>query len=673
MTSFEAIAPALGLLGLFLLFIPFLPAERSWTRNLVLCIALLILLRYLHWRFFVTVAPADFTSIDGIWIMSCFIVEALAFVDTAISFCTMARTSDRSPEADRHEARLRALSSEHLPSVDVLIPTYNEDLEVLERSIVGAINLDYPRFTVWVLDDGKRDWLRDFCADKGARYIRRPTNEHAKAGNINHALEHISGQFIAVFDADFVPHRNFLYRTVGFFDDPRIGCVQTPQNFFNKDPIQINLGLDNAWPEEQRFFFDVVMPARDAWDCAFCCGSCSITRREALLRLGGMPTQSVTEDILSTLAMLRFGFVTRYLRERLSVGLSPESIDAFFVQRKRWCRGAIQMLFLRDGPLGPGLSLLQRVLFLPSYWLIQLPTRVAAFLIPLAYMWLGLAPLYFTTTEDLLYYQLPVFVSYIFAMRWLAPGAYLPLVTTASNLFIAFRVVPTALASLLRPFGQPFKVTPKGSSIRAPAYDRTTLVACGGLLLATMGGIAINLDPELRIVRDSGFFPIAAMWGILNAIILFLTILLCFGKPRRRVQERFRVDEAAVCTVTHERRHCRVRDISLSGVRVVFGNQPAPGVGSAVALELPGVGLLTARVVRVDGFTAGLHFERLPAAAKEGLLALVTDLARSAPDRRRAPRRVKLHEPVNCLLGDGWHDCRVVDISLGGALIDFGA
>ncbi len=127
MTTFEAIAPALGLLGLCLLCIPFLPAERSWTRNLVLVVSLVIFLRYLHWRLIVTVAPADFTSVDGIWVLCCFIVELLAFADTTLSFFTMSRTVDRSPEADRHEARLRALSNARLPSVDVLIPTYNED------------------------------------------------------------------------------------------------------------------------------------------------------------------------------------------------------------------------------------------------------------------------------------------------------------------------------------------------------------------------------------------------------------------------------------------------------------------------------------------------------------------------------------------------------------------
>src|SRR5207244_980814 len=115
------------------------------------------------------------------------------------------------------ETWLRSLPPERVPAVDVFLPTYNEGLDVVERSIVAARNLDYPRFTVWVLDDSRRDWLRDYCAAKGVAYLRRPDNRHAKAGNINHALGRTEAPLIAILDADFAPRRNYLYRTVGLF------------------------------------------------------------------------------------------------------------------------------------------------------------------------------------------------------------------------------------------------------------------------------------------------------------------------------------------------------------------------------------------------------------------------------------------------------------------------
>jgi cellulose synthase (UDP-forming) len=137
---------------------------------------------------------------------------------------------------------------ERWPAVDGFIPTYNEPLDVLERTIVGALALDYPRdkLKVYVLDDKRRDWLRAFCEEKGAIHVTRPDNLHAKAGNMNNGLKVSSGDFIAVFDADFVPYRAFLRRTVPFFQDPSIGIVQTPQHFFNKDPVQSNLSLERV-------------------------------------------------------------------------------------------------------------------------------------------------------------------------------------------------------------------------------------------------------------------------------------------------------------------------------------------------------------------------------------------------------------------------------------------
>ena len=93
--------------------------------------------------------------------------------------------------------------------VDVLIVTYNEPAWILAPTIAGAVDIRYPHQT-YVLDDGDRTWVRDLCREMGTRYIARPTHEHAKAGNINHALKQIEGDFFCVLDADFVPAANFI-------------------------------------------------------------------------------------------------------------------------------------------------------------------------------------------------------------------------------------------------------------------------------------------------------------------------------------------------------------------------------------------------------------------------------------------------------------------------------
>ncbi len=373
------LAPTFLVGAFFYIFATNWPRQKTWARSITCAFVLAVAVRYLVWRFLYTVLPhpAD-GSFAFIWTWTVFFVELGAFADILLFLVVMSRSVDRSSEASRLERTFFARPKAELPTVDVFIPTYNEPLDVLERTIVGALALDYPRdkFKVYVLDDKRRDWLKAYCEEKGAIHVTRPDNSHAKAGNMNNGLKVSSGEFIAIFDADFVPYRNFLRRTLPFFTDPTIGIVQTPQHFFNKDPVQSNLSLEKVWPDEQRLFFDEMAASRDAWDVSFCCGSCSIARRAALDVIGGFPHDSITEDLLTTLAMLNKGYKTRYLNERLSMGLAAENLKGYFVQRGRWCRGGIQTIYLHNGPLrGPGLSLFQRVMFLPLSWLMQYTTR----------------------------------------------------------------------------------------------------------------------------------------------------------------------------------------------------------------------------------------------------------------------------------------------------------
>ncbi len=308
--SLLALAPTLLVLAFFLLG-PFnWSRHKSWARAVTCVFVAAIALRYLIWRFTETVLPYPTDGANFYWVWFVFIAEFLAFSEVVLFLILMSRYVDRSSEADDLERKFFAGNERELPAVDVFIPTYNEPLDVLERTIVGALALDHPKdkLKVYVLDDGRRDWLKTFCEGRGAIHVTRSDNAHAKAGNMNNGLRASSGDFIAVFDADFVPYRSFLRRTLPFFLDETIGIVQTPQHFFNVDPIQSNLGLENLWPDEQRLFFDEIAPSRDGWDVSFCCGSCSIARRKAVDAIGGFPTESITEDLLTTLSMLNRGF-----------------------------------------------------------------------------------------------------------------------------------------------------------------------------------------------------------------------------------------------------------------------------------------------------------------------------------------------------------------------------
>ena len=637
-----SLAPLLFLVGFYFAFAPFLDRRVGTARTLVALLTGAISLRYLIWRFTDTVFPFEGSTIATAWVWGVSAIELLAFVEVATFLLIMSRANHTDGLADARERDLQASGT--WPTVDVFIPTYNEGLDVLEKSIIGARAMNYPNFRVWVLDDGRRDWLHEFCTAKGVGYLTRSDNAHAKAGNLNNGLLHTNSELAAVFDADFVPHRNFLRRTVGFFADSEVGLVQTPQHFFNKDPVQMNLLITQDWPDEQRLFFDEMAASRDAWDAAFCCGSCSLMRRDALTAIGGVPTASITEDLLTTLAMRRQGYRTLYLNEKLSIGLAAEGLEAFFIQRARWAQGGIQTIFLPEGPLGRGLSPLQRLLFFPTSWVVQYPVRFTALLIPIVYLLTGLVPLHFTSIAELLFYQAPVLLGYALAMRWFVGDKYMPLLSTAIGLFATFRLLPTVVSSLFRPFGKPFQVTPKGALNRA-SVDWVSFSAIMTMAALTAGGLLLNSFPGAPILSETEFFPVAAVWALFNLVMLVLASLICFDVPRKRKEERFLIDRPATArlgTSAPADRSCemsvRVLDMSLTGARIALAEQASQP--QWVELQIEGVsGTLNGRVVGDRGDSLAVAFLPLSSSTRDSLIAFLFsgDFYTDHPDPRRSP------------------------------------
>ena len=574
---------------------------HAWVGRLVFAGLAVLVLRYLWWRLTVTVLPADDLSLQSIVVWTVFAVEMLAWIDTTILLLMLLRRTDRRAEAAAHEARLRRMDPTDLPSVDVFIATYNEPLSVLEKSMVGAAGLDWPadKLRVWVLDDGQRDWLRDYAEEMGLGYLRRGDNAHAKAGNLNAALERTDGDFVLVLDADFVPQNWFLYRTIGFFDDPKIGIVQAPHHFFNHDPVQSALQLRRTLPDEQRLFFDVIMPGRDGWDCAFCCGSNGVIRRKALAAAGGvLPTSSVTEDILLTMVLLRHGYVTRYLGDRLAVGLAPESLEAYFVQRSRWARGAIQAIFLREGPLGPGMRPIQRLTFLPLHWVSQSLLYTMAMLAPPLFLLTGLPPLMNATTATVLHFQIPAIVGAVMVVQLFAQRSFVPLAQAAHAVLQAFRLLPVIFGTLIRPRGHAFKVTPKGAAARGGrVLDRPTVVITVGTITATALGLTLNLIPATQVIDTDALVPIVMFWAVLNILVLGLVASIAMAPTARRKEERFLIDLPCGVYRDGETARARTLDLSMDGT-ALEGGPAGLGPGHWVVVDLPGVGRIVGKVMR---------------------------------------------------------------------------
>jgi cellulose synthase (UDP-forming) len=619
LTLFELIAPTLFVIGTIYLLGPMLPLEQGWARVAVLAVVGAIALRYLHWRLFTTVIPASGAWYEIGWVWFCFSIELFALGDAFILYLCFLRTTDRRAEADRHEQQLRATDPRLLPSVDVLIATYNEPIEILEKTITGALCLDYPNFRVWVLDDGRRSWLKALCEIKGVGYLTRPDNTHAKAGNINHALTKTKADFFAIFDADFIPQRLFLMRTIGFFADPKIAVVQVPHAFYNHDPMQASLALRKSLPDDQRFFFEAIMPSRDGWDAAFCCGSNSVTRRSALEEIGdALPTQSITEDVLLTLVLLRKGYVTRYLCEHLAYGLAPEGLDAFFVQRRRWARGAIQILYLTAGPLGRNLSIMQRLLFLPTHWVSQSSMFLVCIFAPLVFLWTGILPLVNVTSEAALYYIVPMILAAVGGTWVYAPRQYFPFAVQVIGTFQSFKILPTLLATVVRPFGHAFKVTPKGAEATM-RNEHAIFWLAAGLMGLTVAGLIVNSIPDWRIVNYSGMAAVG-VWSAINCIVLFLVCMMSLQSPYRRGEERFETEEPIwIFSASGALFTGRIKDISLSGVGIVADGerQVSVNVGDTLRVFIVEVGFVTGHVARHDGHFVGIHFDLPPSVERD--------------------------------------------------------
>jgi len=547
----------------------------AWRRPAICAAAALGTGAYIAWRF----ATADDGLAAGgaqrLFTIVCLVFETI-FVAEFWTFLLLAsRSLDRGPQADRHEAALRGTTLDALPEVDVFITTYNEELEVLEKSIVGALALDYPKFRVHVLDDGRRQWLKSFCERVGANYIARRDNTHKKAGNHNYALARTEAPFIAVFDADFVPYRNFLWRTLGFFAEPEIGIVQTPQAFFNADHFQNNLLLQKAMSDEQRFFFSHIMPCRDAWGVAFYCGSAAVLRREAIEAIGGIVSGHATEDNVTSIAMLAKGYRTAYLNEQLSWGLAPESSWAFLEQRKRWCVGGVQTLFRRDGPLGPRMRRWrERLWFLPLHWLLGFINPIYFIAMALIPWYCDLSPFFGISPEHSLPATFLITLVYAHTLLWLGRGTWLPIMSPAINLFQSCTLAPLVLSTLLKPFGRPalrfVEVTPKGKLAVAGRINWAVMtpLLCAFLLLVMGMGKTMALD---SYARDVGEIVTNSIWAIIFALHLAIACVAAMELPYRRSEERFEISASGVLiSESGEEIGCRVVDMSLLGARIDY-------------------------------------------------------------------------------------------------------
>ncbi|HSX48166.1 MAG TPA: glycosyltransferase family 2 protein [Candidatus Nanoarchaeia archaeon] len=247
-------------------------------------------------------------------------------------------------------------------SVDALIPTLNEPIEVLEPVVLGALKVRGIN-RVLVLDDGNRAWVRAMCNKLGANYYARGSSEHAKAGNLNFGLQYSQAEFILSLDADHIPMPYFLERTLGYFDDPQLAFVQSPQTYYNTDSFLFRRRRGNSFWSEQCMFYDMIQPSKNRYNSAFFVGTSALLRRSAIDSIGGFATGTATEDIHTSLKLHARKWKSLFVPEPLAFGLEAASFKEFYKQRRRWAAGSLGLLFRSpDSPLrAKGLTWRQRL------------------------------------------------------------------------------------------------------------------------------------------------------------------------------------------------------------------------------------------------------------------------------------------------------------------------
>lgn len=251
-----------------------LTASSALVTTLVVGILLVLTIRYLLWRSLTTLNLS--TPLNGVFSLGLFFLELLMLAGNIIQLTLLLRVRDRQPEANHHS--INVLNGTFIPTVDIMIPTYNEPTFILKRTVIGCQALDYPHKRIYLLDDTRRSQVQALAEELGCEYVTRSDNRHAKAGNLNHAIARTDGELIVVFDADFVPTKNFLTRTVGFFQDLQVALVQTPQTFYNPDPIAYDLGLEDILTPEEEVFYRQIQPFRDAAGGVICSGTSFVVR-----------------------------------------------------------------------------------------------------------------------------------------------------------------------------------------------------------------------------------------------------------------------------------------------------------------------------------------------------------------------------------------------------------
>ena len=486
---------------------------------------------------------------------------------------------------------LSVYNLDEAPLVDVLICTYNESLQLLEKTIIASTQMAYPKnkFKVYVCDDGRRDELKALCKKYGVNYITREDNKGAKAGNINNALKYIKGDLFLVLDADMIPKKEFLQKTIGYFEDENLAFVQTPQCYYNKDMYQSN--LKKYIPNEQDFFMRDVQEARAYRGAVLHVGTNAVFRRKFIDEIGGYPTCSITEDMAVGMLLQAKGYDSIFINKVLVLGLSASTFGELVKQRDRWCRGNIQVFKHYNPFILKGLTPAQRICYVDGvlYWFSNL-IKMFYIIVPILFLSTGI---HFVESgfAELLNMTIPYILVQIFIFRILSPKSRRYMWTHYYEMAMAPHLSLSIIKEMFG-FEVNFNVTSKDIEIDRGYYEYD--VVKPHLLILILGLLSLFIG--LKLVEKGYIIKYAyylnAFLNIFNLIGIMRSLRVAYQVKVSEDEDRASIDEkmeSNCILLDHEEKHLSNIDVvidSISSKKIWIETSQNLETGSKVLIKL---------------------------------------------------------------------------------------
>ncbi|HEY2988721.1 MAG TPA: glycosyltransferase [Candidatus Binatia bacterium] len=391
-------------------------------------------------------------------------------------------------------------------SVDILITTCGEPLAIVAETVRAAVAINHSNKKVYLSDDAANPELKTLAEKIGAHYLSRQTREDAKAGNLNFALAHSSGELVLTLDADQIAEKEIVQRIIGYFKYAYIGFVQTKQvfkvpegdPFCNTDPI----------------FYNVMQPGKDSDNAAFSCGSGVMYRRAALASIGGFSTWNLVEDLHTSMLLHAKGWRSVYHNYPLSIGTAPMDIWSVYKQRQQWAADSLR-IFLWNNPFKvSGLSLKQKF----QYAHIGLVYLFAGFIMPFFYL-IPLLSLFsgkaVIETSFWIYtlYRAPSFMFTAYTYKLASyPSPYYQAINTWLGYFPAF-MYGTWVALRSRNSKPTYKVNRKVRARTSLASDIVGIVPQFGLIVSSVVAVAYGFYYR---TGDLDTLVVSGVWALMT-------------------------------------------------------------------------------------------------------------------------------------------------------------